>query len=208
MVFYFLVEKDLTIVNKPTIKDISLLRLAAFQTVAQLLPTREPKAAAGIAIDILRMQCTCTFVCNLPTHHTPTRGTVITTTANRDATCGAVSLQDLQACADQAGGSRGRGGGPSPLFVFHVNVTCVCISGLPRWLSGKESVCQCRLLGFDPWVGKIPWSRQWQPTPGFLPGKSNGQGSLAGYSPWGHKESDITERAHTHVSISAVVFLR
>ena len=36
---------------------------------------------------------------------------------------------------------------------------------LPRWLSGKESTCQCRRLrrhGFDPWVGKIPWSRKWQ----------------------------------------------
>ena len=43
------------------------------------------------------------------------------------------------------------------------------------------------------WVGKIPWSRTWQPTPVFLPGESHGQRSLAGYSPWGHKESDMTE---------------
>ena len=48
-------------------------------------------------------------------------------------------------------------------------------------------------LGFDPWVRKIPWSRAWQPTPVFLPGESHGQRSLAGYSPWGHKESDVTE---------------
>ena len=40
--------------------------------------------------------------------------------------------------------------------------------GLPWWLSGKESVCQCRRYGFDPWVGKIPWRRKWQPTPVFL----------------------------------------
>ena len=56
--------------------------------------------------------------------------------------------------------------------------------GLPRWLSGKESACQCRRhrrLGFVPWVGKIPWSRQWQPTPVFLPRQSYGQRSLAGY---------------------------
>ena len=46
---------------------------------------------------------------------------------------------------------------------------------------------------FDPWVGKIPWSRAWQPTPVFLPGDSHGQRSLAGYSPWGCKESDTTE---------------
>ena len=44
--------------------------------------------------------------------------------------------------------------------------------------------------GFDPCVGKILWRRVWQPTPVFLPGKSHGQRSLAGYSPWGHKESD------------------
>ena len=37
------------------------------------------------------------------------------------------------------------------------------------------------------WVGKIPWRREWQPTPVFLPGKSHGQRSLAGYCPWGHK---------------------
>ena len=36
--------------------------------------------------------------------------------------------------------------------------------GLTRWLSGKESACQCRRLRFNPWVGKIPWRRAWQPT--------------------------------------------
>ena len=46
----------------------------------------------------------------------------------------------------------------------------------------------------DPWVGKIPGRRKWQPTPIFLPGKSHGQKSLVGYSPWGHKELDTTER--------------
>ena len=46
---------------------------------------------------------------------------------------------------------------------------------------------------FDRWVGKIPWERKWQPTPVFLPGESRGQRSLAGYSPWGRKESETTE---------------
>ena len=58
--------------------------------------------------------------------------------------------------------------------------------GLPTWCSGNESVCQCRRLrrcGFDPWVRKVPWSRKWQLTLVFLPGKCNGQMSLAGYSP-------------------------
>ena len=45
--------------------------------------------------------------------------------------------------------------------------------------------------------GKIPWSSKWEPTPVFLPGKSHGWRSLAGYSPWGHKESDITKQLST-----------
>ena len=54
--------------------------------------------------------------------------------------------------------------------------------------SSVGRVClQCRRPGLDPWVGKIPWRRKWQPTPVFLPGESHGQRSLAGYSPWGHK---------------------
>ena len=42
-------------------------------------------------------------------------------------------------------------------------------------------------------IGKSPWSRKWQPTPVFLPGEFHGQRSMAGYSPWDHKESDTTE---------------
>ena len=45
----------------------------------------------------------------------------------------------------------------------------------------------------NPWVGEIPWRRKWQPTPVFLPGESHGQRRLVGYSPWGHKESDMTD---------------
>ena len=58
---------------------------------------------------------------------------------------------------------------------------------------------KCR---FDPWVGKIPWRRTWQPTPGFLPEKSQGQRNLVGYSPWGHKESDTTEGMSRDAHIS------
>ena len=47
--------------------------------------------------------------------------------------------------------------------------------------------------GFNPWVGKMPWRRAWQPTPGFLPGESHGQRTLGGYSPWGCEESDMTK---------------
>ena len=52
------------------------------------------------------------------------------------------------------------------------------IYGLPGGASGKEPTCQCRRhkrCRFDPWVGKIPWRKAWQPTPVFLPGESHGQ---------------------------------
>ena len=58
------------------------------------------------------------------------------------------------------------------------------MNGLPWWLSGKEPACQCSRCRFDSWVRKIPWKKKWQPTLVFLPGKSYGQGSLVGYSPW------------------------
>jgi len=58
---------------------------------------------------------------------------------------------------------------------------------LPRWLRGKESACQCRRFRFDPWVGKIPWRRKWQPTPVFLTEKSREQRCLVGYRPEGRK---------------------
>ena len=66
----------------------------------------------------------------------------------------------------------------------------------PRWLSSKESACQCRRhrrCRFNPWVRKIPWRRKWQLTPVFLPGKFHRQRTLAGYSPWGLKVLDMTE---------------
>ena len=47
--------------------------------------------------------------------------------------------------------------------------------------------------GVDPWIGKIPWRRAWQPTPLFLPGEPHGQRILVGSSPWGCKELDMTE---------------
>ena len=75
------------------------------------------------------------------------------------------------------------------------------IQQLPRWHSGRESTCQCRRCrrcGFDPWVEKIPWSRKWQPTAASLPGKFHGQRSLADYSSWGHKESNMTKHTHNH----------
>ena len=51
----------------------------------------------------------------------------------------------------------------------------------------------CGRPGFDTWFRKIPWRREWQPSPVFLPRESHGQRSLSGYSLWGRKESDTTE---------------
>ena len=65
------------------------------------------------------------------------------------------------------------------------------------WWLLRLSVClQCVRPEFDPWVGKIPWRRKWQPTPVFLPGKFHGWRSLVDYSPWDCKESDMTEHLH------------
>ena len=71
---------------------------------------------------------------------------------------------------------------------------------LPSELLGK-CVCVCVCVSvhvywptLDSWVWKIPWGREWKYTPVFLPGESHGQRGLAGYSPWGHKESDRTEQ--------------
>ena len=64
---------------------------------------------------------------------------------------------------------------------------------------GKKICLECRRPGFDPWIRKTPGRREWLPIPVFLPGKYYGQRSLEGYSPWGHKESDLTEHTHTHL---------
>ena len=79
--------------------------------------------------------------------------------------------------------------------------------GLPRWVSGKESACHCRRHEFDPWLRKIPWRREWQPTPVTLPGKSHGQRSLAGYSPWGHKELDTTQQLNDNNKTKASTYV-
>ena len=63
---------------------------------------------------------------------------------------------------------------------------------------------------FDSWFRKIAWKRPWEPIPGFLPGEFHGQRSLAGYSPWGHKESDTTEQhthTHTHTRSNENIYL-
>ena len=66
--------------------------------------------------------------------------------------------------------------------------------GFPDGSDGKESACIAGDLGLIPGSGRPPGEREWQLTPVFLPGEFHGQRSMAGYSRWGRKESDTTER--------------
>ena len=77
------------------------------------------------------------------------------------------------------------------LYSTNISEHLMRVGGLPWWLTGKESTCLWRRYkrhSLDPWVWKIPWRRKWQPTPVLLPGKSHGERSMAGYSPWGGKK--------------------
>ena len=77
--------------------------------------------------------------------------------------------------------------------------------GFPGGSDGKEIHLQCRRPGFDPWVGKIPWRRAWQPTPVFLLGESSwkeapGKKHLVGYSPSRHRvRHDWATKHSTHI---------
>ena len=80
--------------------------------------------------------------------------------------------------------------------------------GFPGGRVSIESPCQCkkgRRCGFSLWVGTFPWKKKWQPVPVFLPGKFQGQRSLVGYSPWGHKELDTPETEHAGMCKDAPV---
>ena len=78
----------------------------------------------------------------------------------------------------------------------------------PGSTDGKESACNVGDVGSIPGLGRPPWRRAWQPTPVFLSGESQGQRSLVGYSPWGHKESDAAEQLSTaqHSTVSSKAF--
>ena len=84
--------------------------------------------------------------------------------------------------------------------------------GFPGGTSSKEPTCQCRRRKrrrFQPWAGKIPCRREWQPTPVFSSGESHGQRSLVGSRPWACKESVATEWVtykHTHTDLIAFKF--
>ena len=74
------------------------------------------------------------------------------------------------------------------------------ILGFPGGSDSEESACNVGDLGS---IRKIPWRREWLPTPVFFPGESHGQRSLVGYSPWGLKKSDMTEKLTLSLSLSA-----
>ena len=90
---------------------------------------------------------------------------------------------------------------PSPTMNHYSAINRSKLLDFPGGTSGKESTCQCvrcKKRRLDLWVGKIPWRREGQPTPLFLPGKSTGQRSLAGYSPWGHRVRHDWAHTHSH----------
>ena len=74
--------------------------------------------------------------------------------------------------------------------------------GFPKRLSGEESACSAGDRSSSPNLEDCPWRTAWQPSPVFLPGESHGQRSLAGYSPWGRRGSDTTERVGTHATFT------
>ena len=73
---------------------------------------------------------------------------------------------------------------------------------LHQMLSGEGSTRQAGNMGMILGLGRFPWRRKWQHTPVFLPGKSHGQRSLEGYSPWALKELDTTEQLNNDNCIS------
>ena len=104
------------------------------------------------------------------------------------------SFLSLSSCSPKWSGSGAQPpAAPGPVLLL--------LSRTSRWLTGKESTCQCgrcRRRRFHPWVTKIPWRRKWQPTPVFQTGRSHGQRSLALYSTRGCKECDMTEQPSIH----------
>ena len=92
------------------------------------------------------------------------------------------------------------------LYILWIGLYCLKFTTHPGDSDGKESACNARDLRFDPWVRKIPYRMEWQPTPVFFPGEFHGQGSLGAYSPRSHNALDTTEATNplTQVEDAAV----
>jgi len=80
-----------------------------------------------------------------------------------------------------------------------LNLLCVCVCRMSLVAQMVENLPQCRRPRFNPWFGKIPWKREWQPASVFLPGEFYGQRCLERYSPWGLTGTN-TFTSHTHIT--------
>ena len=119
----------------------------------------------------------------------------------------------LQCAIGPAERKRGEGMEPGLLFhslyskwlFSHPHCKNFLFASLPWFCSAvKESTCQCRRPRFNPWVRKIRWRRDRLPTPVFLPGKSNGQRSLAGFCDRKVTESDTNEKLNHNLNLAGV----
>ena len=99
-----------------------------------------------------------------------------------------------------SGRSPGEGIG-HPLRYFCASLVTQLVKNSPAKKKKKRINLQCGRPGFNPWVGKISWRRERLPTPVFWPGEFHGL-----YSPWGHKESDLTEwLSHSEVQETDII---
>ena len=119
----------------------------------------------------------------------------LSTDTTKDASCKTVFFHLLQLCkVETTIIELTWKQNPEIINDIKILFTQLMTMGFPGGSDGKESAC----YGFNPWVWRITLRRAWQSIPVFLPGKSHGQRSLAGYSQWGHKKLDTTERlTHT-----------
>ena len=94
-------------------------------------------------------------------------------------------------------------GGSLPLFRLQQSYHW----GLPGSSAVKNPPANVGDLGLILWVGKVSWTRKWQPLPVFLPGKSHGQKGLVGYSPWACQELDATWELNNKNNNQIIIYL-
>ena len=84
------------------------------------------------------------------------------------------------------------------MCVYVCVCVCVCVYNRASLAQVIKNLPAMQETWVYPWVRKMPWRREWLPTPVFLPGEFHGQRSLAGYNPCGHKESDTIQRLNNN----------
>ena len=173
-------------------------------------PSLDPSMAQKVEEEQAFPSANPTSICSCP----ETSGTLLSGLSCFEIHTGTqrTGCPSLSQASDSAGSCSLAVLGPQPagsLWGFSVSITtdtdsynkCLLFRGFPGASVVKGSPCQCRRPEFDPWVGKTPWRRKWPPAPVFLPGESHGQRSLAGCSPWGGKESAMTELRHIPLAL-------